>query len=121
MDAGAILAQSELPIGPTETAGELHDRLAQDGIELVTRVLNDLAAGNAVETTQDESRATLSPKLSRATARLDFSQSAQQVQRKIRGLYPWPGCRVRLCDALGQEFARVRLARARIAGSPVKS
>jgi len=112
MDAGAILAQSELPIAPTETAGELHDRLSQDGVALVLRVLDQLASGTAIELPQDETRATLSPKLSRATAQLDFSQSAQQISQKIRGLYPWPGCRVKLCDAAGTELARVRLARA---------
>ena len=117
MDAGAILGQSELPIGETETAGELHDRLAQDGVALVLRVLNDLTSGKAVETPQDESQATLSPKLSRATTKLDFTRSAQEVARKIRGLYPWPGCRVRICDAAGNELARARLARARPADS----
>src|SRR5207248_7066983 len=45
MDAGAILGQSELPIGETETAGELHDRLAADGAMLVIRVLDQLEHG----------------------------------------------------------------------------
>ncbi|MDB5302193.1 MAG: fmt [Phycisphaerales bacterium] len=113
MDAGAVLGQSEVPIGETETAGELHDRLAQDGVALVLRVIDDLATGRAVETQQDESRATLAPKLSRAAAKLDFARPAEEVARKIRGLHPWPGCRVRLCDAAGTELARLRLVRAR--------
>ena len=116
MDAGAILAQSELPIGQ-RTAGELHDRLAEDGVALVLRVLEQLATGTATEAIQDESKATLSPKLSRATTKLDFSHSADELARKIRGLYPWPGCRVRICDAAGKEIARARLARARAADS----
>src|SRR5436305_11579676 len=66
MDAGAVLAQSEVPIGETETAGELHDRLARDGASLSLRVIEDLARSSAIETIQDESLATLSPKLSRA-------------------------------------------------------
>ncbi|HEX4794115.1 MAG TPA: methionyl-tRNA formyltransferase [Humisphaera sp.] len=113
MDAGAILAQSELTIGETETAGELHDRLARDGVELVLRVIDDLARGTAVETIQDESRATISPKLSRGSAVLDFSRPAIDLARRIRGLYPWPGCRVRMCDAAGTQIAAARLARAR--------
>jgi methionyl-tRNA formyltransferase len=117
MDAGAILSQSQFAIGPTETAGELHDRLAQDGVPLVLRVLEQLATGTATEAIQDESQATLSPKLSRATTRLDFSRPADELARKIRGLYPWPGCRVRICDAAGTELARARLARARAADS----
>lgn len=113
MDAGAILAQSELPIGELETAGELHDRLARDGVELVLKVINDLAAGIATETPQDPSRATDAPKLSRESARLDFARPADEVARRIRGLYPWPGCRVRICDAEGTELSRLRLVRAR--------
>ena len=74
MDAGAVLGQSSLVIGSTETAGELHDRLAEDGVALVLRVLSELEAGNAVETPQDESRPLSRPKLSRATGRLDFAQ-----------------------------------------------
>lgn len=116
MDAGAILARSELPIGEVETAGELHDRLAADGVELVLGTVADLAAGSATETPQDESQATLAPKLSRESARLDFSRPADELSRRIRGLYPWPGCRVRVCDAEGVELARLRLARARPAG-----
>ncbi|HZL36150.1 MAG TPA: methionyl-tRNA formyltransferase [Tepidisphaeraceae bacterium] len=115
MDAGAILAQSEIAIGDVETAGELHDRLSQDGVALVEKTLDDLAAGRATETPQDDSLATLAPKLSRASAKLDFTQSAQQLSQQIRGLSPWPGCRVKLCDAIGTELARLRLVRARAA------
>ena len=112
MDAGAVLAQSEVVIGPTETAGELHDRLAEDGVGLVLRVLDELAGGTAVEVEQDEARATLAPKLSRKSAVLDFSQPAERVARTVRGLYPWPGCRVKLVDGEGGEVARMRLVRA---------
>jgi methionyl-tRNA formyltransferase len=113
MDAGAVLAQSEVAIGETETAGKLHDRLAQDGVAIVLQVLDDLENGRATEMQQDESLATLAPKLSRAAAKLDFARPANEIARKIRGLHPWPGCRVRLCDAAGTELARLRLVRAR--------
>jgi methionyl-tRNA formyltransferase len=113
MDAGAILAQSALMIGEVETAGELHDRLAQDGVGLILGVCDALATGTATETPQDESLATIAPKLSRESARLDFTRPAIELARRIRGLHPWPGCRVRLCDAEGTELARLRLVRAR--------
>ena len=58
MDAGAVLGQSSVEIGPLETAGELHDLLAADGAGLMLRVIGDLQAGGAVETPQDESAAT---------------------------------------------------------------
>ena len=113
MDAGAILGQSALTIGEVETAGELHDRLAGEGPGLVLDVLERLEAGRASEIMQDESQATLAPKLSRESARLDFTRPAVELSRQIRGLYPWPGCRVRVLDASGNEIARLRLSRAR--------
>jgi methionyl-tRNA formyltransferase len=113
MDAGAVLAQSELPIGELETAGELHDRLAADGAPLMLRVLDDLASGRAVETPQDDSLATLAGKLSRESAVIDWTRPAEEIARRIRGLYPWPGVRVKLCDAEGKTLDTLRLVRAR--------
>jgi methionyl-tRNA formyltransferase len=113
MDAGAILAQSELTIGELQTAGELHDRLADDGAPLMLRVLEDLATGRAVETPQDETRATIAGKLSRESAVIDWTRPADEVARRIRGLYPWPGVRIRLCDAEGETLDTLRLVRAR--------
>lgn len=113
MDAGAVLGQRALPIGETETAGELHDRLAIDGAPLMQEVLERLENGTASEVVQDDAQATLAPKLSRASARLDFAGDAPALARQIRALYPWPGCRVKVCDAAGDEKARLRLATAR--------
>jgi methionyl-tRNA formyltransferase len=113
MDAGAVLAQSEVRIGELETAGELHDRLAEDGGALLLGVLDALAAGKAVETPQDESAATVAPKLNREAARLDWGQSAADIARRIRGLHPWPGCHVRLLNEAGVEQRRLTLVRAR--------
>lgn len=115
MDAGAVLGQSELTIGELETAGELHDRLSLDGAPLVLRVVEDLAAGRATEAPQDESLATLAPKLSRELAVLDWTRPADEVARRVRGLSPWPGCRARVCDAEGAVLGTLRLIRARAA------
>jgi methionyl-tRNA formyltransferase len=112
MDAGAILGQSELPIGDLETAGELHDRLAEDGPGLIMRVLHKMAAGRAVEVTQNDAQATSAPKLTRHDAHLDWTRPADELARRIRGLYPWPGCHVRLVDEQGREVNRLTLARA---------
>ncbi|MGA2230136.1 MAG: methionyl-tRNA formyltransferase [Tepidisphaeraceae bacterium] len=113
MDAGAILAQSQLDILPLETAGELHDRLASDGAPLIQRVLDDLISGRAVETAQDESLACPAPKIHRRDAKLDFTRGSQEIARRIRALWPWPGCHVRLLDAAGDEIQRLSLARAK--------
>lgn len=115
MDAGAVLGMSEVPIGELETAGELHDRLAQDGVRLMLRVIDELATGTAVETEQDHSQATLAAKLSRDVARIDFSHPAADIARQIRGLHPWPGCRVKLCRDDGTPADSLRLVRARAA------
>ncbi|CAN5495924.1 methionyl-tRNA formyltransferase [soil metagenome] len=113
MDAGKILAQSRLEIGEFETAGELHDRLSQNGVPLMLETLQALAARTAVESEQDHTQATLAPKLSRESAVLDWSQPPLMIARKINGLSPWPGCRVRLIDQAGTEIARLTLLRAR--------
>jgi methionyl-tRNA formyltransferase len=113
MDAGAILAQSEVSIGELETAGELHDRLAEDGGPLILKVVDELASGRAVETPQDESLATQAPKLTRGDATLDFTRPARELADRIRGLYPWPGCAVDILDSSGKSRGSVTLVRAR--------
>jgi methionyl-tRNA formyltransferase len=119
MDAGAVLAQSRLTIGETETAGELHDRLADDGAPLMLATLQALASGQATETEQDHSKATLAKKLSRETTKLDWHRPPADIARTINGLSPWPGCRVRLIDREGAEVARLTLLRAKpLAASP---
>ena len=109
MDAGAVLGQSQLQIGEMETAGELHDRLALEGAPLTLRVISELADGSAVERVQDESQATIAPKLSRDVSKLDFIRPARELANQIRGLSPWPGCRIRLLQQDGTEVAKLTL------------
>ena len=122
MDAGAILGMSSVKIGELETAGELHDRLAEDGAPLILDVISKLAAGEVKEIIQDESQATKAPKLTRDSARIDWNQPAEFIARRIQAMYPWPGCRVRLVDQTGKELDRLTLVRAtstRITGVPL--
>ena len=116
MDAGAVLAMSELPIGELDTAGELHDRLAIDGSDLVERVAADLRAGTASPVEQDHALATRAPKLSRDAAQIDWRRDARSIANQIRGMHPWPGCRVRVVDEAGKELDRLTLIRARPTG-----
>jgi methionyl-tRNA formyltransferase len=113
MDAGAILAQSSLSIGELETAGELHDRLAADGAPLMLEMIDKLARGVATETPQNDADSSRAPKLSRDSARIDWSWPAERIANQIRGMYPWPGCHARLIDGSGRERARIALVRAR--------
>ncbi len=110
MDAGDILGQSLITIGGLETAGELHDRLAIDGADLVTRVLKNLMAGTVVEQKQDDASATQAPKLTRQITQLNWQKPATELALQIRGLYPWPGCRVE-CLIPGAQTARLTLVR----------
>jgi methionyl-tRNA formyltransferase len=112
MDAGAILGQSEVEIGEVETAGELHDRLAGDGADLLVRVVKELEDGKAVERAQDDGLATLAPKMKKEDARVRWEWRANDITRRIMGMYPWPGCRARLIRN-GEEVGRVTLVRAR--------
>jgi methionyl-tRNA formyltransferase len=111
MDAGKVLATSHLQILPTETAAELHDRLALDGAPLILQTLAALASGTATETDQDHSLATHAAKISRADCTLDFSQPAHLLSGQIRGLSPWPACRVALSTPDHQPAARFAILR----------
>ena len=91
MDAGKILAQAATDIAPSETAGELHDRLAQMAAPLLLKTLDQIADGTAVYTEQDHSKVTLAPKLKKSDGFLDFTAPAESLRRKILGLWPWPG------------------------------
>jgi methionyl-tRNA formyltransferase len=91
MDAGKILAQSATDIGSNETAGELHNRLAQMAAPLLLKTLDQIADGTAVYTEQDHSKVTLAPKLKKSDGFLDFTAPAESLRRKILGLWPWPG------------------------------
>ncbi len=91
LDAGAILAQVPIPIGETTTAGELYEATAAAGGRAAVRVLADLEVDGAREIAQDDDRATYAPKLNREAVRIDWSLSATELDRWIRGCDPWPG------------------------------
>jgi len=94
MDAGDLLGRQRTDIHPNETAGELHDRLAAMGPQLVCDVLDQLAACALDPEPQDESQVTMAPKLSKADAVVDFHAMAEFVRAHVHGLTPWPGVRV---------------------------
>jgi len=114
MDAGKILTQLETAIGPSETAGELHDRLAQMAAPLLLKTLDQIANSTAVYTEQDHSRATLAPKLKKSDGFLDFAEPAELLERKIRGLWPWPGASATYLSKKISKSVRVTIAMAEI-------
>ena len=91
MDAGPVLARSETPIGESDTASLLSHRLAEMGATLLAETLARLEAGPIEEVEQDHAAATYAPKVSRATARVDWSRDARTVACLIRGMDAVPG------------------------------
>jgi methionyl-tRNA formyltransferase len=113
IDAGDILAQSATHISPHETAGELHDRLAQLSAPLLLETLAKIDAGTATYARQDEAEVTFAPKLHKADGLLDFAEPAEVLARKIRGYWPWPGASANFASE--HKSGRVVLALAEVA------
>lgn len=91
MDAGPVLARSEIPIGENDTASVLSGSLAEMGAPLLVETLARLEAGPVEEVEQDHAAATYAPKVSRATARIDWTKDARTVACLIRGMDAVPG------------------------------
>ncbi len=89
LDTGDILLTRETAVGENETAGELFDRLAALGADLISETLSRLPQGIA-RTPQDDSQSTYVSVLDKSMAVIDWTQPAQQVHNRIRGLDPWP-------------------------------
>ena len=90
MDAGDIIDVAKTPIGLDETAGELLDRLAVLGAELLSKTLSRVERGEATAIPQDSEKATYAPMLDKTMCAIDWSKTAQQVHNQVRGLHPWP-------------------------------
>ena len=90
MDAGDIIDAVQTPIEPNETAGELLDRLAVLGAQLLEKTLDAMAAGEVQRTRQDEALVTYAPMLDKSICPIDWTKAAQQVHDHVRGLSPWP-------------------------------
>ena len=91
MDEGDIIDVCRTSIGENETAGQLMDRLAGLGAELLKDTLAAIAAGTAARTPQDPALATYAPMLSKELSPVDWTRPARAILAQIRGLDPWPG------------------------------
>ena len=91
LDEGPILASETVAITAEDTAATLHDRLAAVGAELLAGALRALAAGPVVLDAQAEEGVTYARKITAAEARIDWERPAQEIDRHIRGLSPFPG------------------------------
>jgi methionyl-tRNA formyltransferase len=90
LDAGDIFAQEAVPITEEDTAGSMHDKLAELGAKLLQETLPQILSGALKGIPQDEQRVTYAPNLTREDERIDWSKSARQIFNQVRGLHPWP-------------------------------
>lgn len=90
MDAGDMIDVAKTPIGPDETAGELLDRLAVLGADLLSRTLKQFENGKPDAKPQDHALATYAPMLDKSMCPIDWNKTAQQVHNHVRGMNPWP-------------------------------
>ena len=90
LDAGPMLASLGHSIGSEETSAEVEARLAVLGAALLVTVVDQLATGQAVEIPQDPTEATYAPRLSKQEGLIEWTQSAESIHNRIRGLQPWP-------------------------------
>jgi methionyl-tRNA formyltransferase len=91
LDEGPVLMTARVGIEAEDTAGTLHDKLMLAGSELLPRALAAIEGGTAVATPQAEDGATYARKIKPAEARIDWSRPATEIDRRIRGLSPFPG------------------------------
>jgi methionyl-tRNA formyltransferase len=91
LDTGPVLLEQRTPIGPDETGGQLHDRLAELGAQVLADGLGLLRAGiRPVPRPQPEEGVTYAHKLDKAEARLDWNLPAEELARTVRAFNPWP-------------------------------
>jgi len=108
LDTGPMLLKVSTPIGPSDTGGSLHDRLAALGAQAVVEAVARLQAGALPGERQDDTLATYAHKLSKDEARLDWQRPAAELERLVRAFNPWPICHSSLAgDVLKVHAARL--------------
>ncbi|MBQ1281935.1 MAG: methionyl-tRNA formyltransferase [Oscillospiraceae bacterium] len=106
MDAGDMIAVKKTAIDPMETSGELMDRIAVLGAELLSETVKNIEAGTALRTPQDHGKATYAPMLTKELSPIDWSKTRREIIDQVRGLQPWPIATAEIC---GTKFKIYRL------------
>ena len=114
IDAGNILAQKKTQILPQETAEMLHNRLAEFAAPMLLETIDRIADGTATYAPQDHSQATAAPRLKKSDGFLGFNNPADSLERKIRGLWPWPGASAVYISKKTQKPQQVTIAMAQV-------
>ncbi len=96
LDTGDILTQREVPISSTETGGSLFDKLAETGATLCVETISEIERGNITPIKQDDSCSSYAKMLKKELGYIDFSESAENIERLVRALNPWPSAYTKL-------------------------
>ncbi len=95
IDTGGIIDHRKMQVGPDETAGELHDRMMNEGADLLSTTLSSIAKGDVNSIPQEDltkgSTIPTAPKIFKEDRRIDWKRPAQEIHNQIRGLSPYPG------------------------------
>ncbi len=91
LDTGDMLLKSELAIGPDMTVGELHDKMAVLGAQVLRDTLSELKKGTLKRIPQDDSVSTYAPMMNKELGLIDWSKKASEIHNLVRGTDPWPG------------------------------
>jgi methionyl-tRNA formyltransferase len=109
LDTGPVLLERRTPINDGETAGQLHDRLAALGAQVLQDGLERLCAGESLTPqAQPAEGVTYAAKIDKAEARLDWTRPAAELARRVRAFHPWPVCEAEV----GGERLRIHAAQA---------
>lgn len=108
IDTGNMILQARVPIEPDETFGELHDKLAEVGAEIVLHTVRLIEMGKALPRPQNDGEATAAPKIFRDHCRIDWTKSARQVHNLVRGISPSP------CAFTSHAEKTIRIYRTRV-------
>lgn len=106
MDTGDIIFTDETEIGEYETAGELFERLAEMGADLLTRTLRAIEAGTAPREPQEHSKATYTRQLDKGICPIDWNRTPREIVKHVCGLCPWP---VATAELAGTNFKIFRV------------
>ena len=91
LDTGPMLRAEAIEITPDETGASLHDRLAELGARLLIPTLDDYLTGDVQPVPQPEDGVTVAPRIEKEQGRIDWSKSADEIDRQVRAFTPWPG------------------------------
>lgn len=112
LDTGPVLLRRAISIDARETAGTLHDKLALLSADCFVESIAKIAAKSFTLEAQDDARATYAGKLEKSSGSIDWSQNAEQIERLVRAMTPWPGAWARV--SAGALNFRVRVAQAEL-------